>query len=210
VKPIGVLFIAGIVAAGAAEAADAPRLTITARPTIASPTTQVSLSGVLSTRRAGEFVSVEQKECGATGYRAVAGGQTTNGGFWAAQIPFVPSTSSLRARWKNVVSAPVVVRSRPSIRLERLPSRTAVRVKVGTGALGAGVPLRGRYVELQRRSADGRWARVARARLKISEFNGLFEVDFPLKRRGLLVRAYLSRASAAPCFLPGASALIRS
>ena len=100
--------------------------------------------GAISDPKAGELVTVLAKECGiATGFRAVAGAQTTASGAWT--VDYRPrSTTVLRAVWGSSKSPDVTVKQRAGVQLVSRPGRT-FRVSV----YGI-VPLDGKRVRIER------------------------------------------------------------
>ncbi|HSI98093.1 MAG TPA: hypothetical protein VK926_06990, partial [Gaiellaceae bacterium] len=46
---------------------------------------RLRFSGTISSRAAGEYVTVERRECGRSYFTSFAGTQTENGGFWQAE-----------------------------------------------------------------------------------------------------------------------------
>jgi hypothetical protein len=184
----------------AASGADRPTLTLSARET-----PNLELSGALSSGAAGESIVVEGSECKGFGYRIVAGASTSAGGAWlwrgAVQI-----RTTFRARWRDVVSNAVVVEHPIYVVLERRPGTRVFRA----GVFSRMQNMHGRIVELQRFApAQARWVRVQRARLTRGAGETSY-ADFRILRRGLLLRAFVPAASAAPCFRAGASRQIRS
>lgn len=171
-------------------------------------------SGTVSSGQAGELVELLGQDCGSKGSRVLIGTQTREGGRWQVENPehVAPyrtfswrSGISFRARSGEQLSNPVVLRLPASIGSAQVKGRRAWRVSVQSSAL---VKMAGKTVELQRR-IGGRWARFKSARLvhKASFTLGPYnnEAVFPVRERGLRLRAYLPRASALPCFLPAAT-----
>ncbi len=120
-------------------------VTLSARPAVAAADAPITLSGAISVPKAGELVTVQVKERGiATGFRAVAGAQTTATGAWT--VDYRPrSTTGLRAVWGSEQSSPdVTVKQRAGVQLVARPGRT-FRVSV----YGI-VPLDGKRVTIER------------------------------------------------------------
>lgn len=172
-------------------------------------------AGTVSSGAAGEEVEVVGQDCGGRGFRALALAETRPGGGWQVQNPEPAPTyrtwpwhsgMTFRARWEGRLSEPVVLRFPARIYAERVRGRRAWRVSVYESSL---VPMKGKVVELQRRT-EGGWARYRRGRLvhkpSLSRGAGNNEVTFQVAARGLTLRAFLPRASALPCFLPAATA----
>lgn len=192
--------LAALVAAVPATAAQAP--TIEAHPSTVGVVSQVALSGSAGSARAGRTVFVEAKECRSSFYRVVAATPTSAGGGWATSVS-AQVTTTYRARVGRAYSRPVVVRKRAVLTLSRLP--TGVFQVKGFGGAG----LIGRRVRIERLTAAG-WVLVQRARLRRSDIIGVVETTVRIRRRGLQLRAFLPLAESKPCFVAGASRIIRS
>jgi hypothetical protein len=178
--------------------------------------------GTISSRAGGEYVEILGRYCGATGDRLITGTQTRGGGAWRIENPnseppynwtAVYSGTTFRARWDRTYSEPYTWLLPAQPRVAKV-SGSRVWVAHVTPATPTGqVPLRGKTIELQR-SAAGGWVTIQRARLaykpslRWGSFN--YEARFRVLTRGLRLRAFLPAASAAPCYLPGASATFRS
>lgn len=178
--------------------------------------------GTVSSRQAGEYVEIVGRYCGASGDRLITGTQTRAGGAWRVTNPLeeFPWTSTavysgtvFRARWERTYSEPHTWLLPAQPRVARV-SGTRTWVAHVTPATPTGqVPLKGKTIELQRRTPGG-WVTIQRARLaykpslRWGAFN--YEARFRIPTRGLRLRVYLPQASAAPCYLPGASATFRS
>src|SRR5919201_1884957 len=76
----------------------------------------LTLSGVVSSQKAGEAVVVEMQECGKPTFTRLAAATTANGGAWSLAVK-PATTTTYQARWKSVSSAPVTVKARPRVRL---------------------------------------------------------------------------------------------
>jgi hypothetical protein len=164
---------------------------------------RVRFSGVVSSGRAGESVTVMEQRCGATFSTAMAGATTGPGGFWEAtpstyyqHAPLLPGT--FRARWKNHLSQPVAFRPPLQMFVRRKGSGRRFDVFVQAHAT-----LRGEFLELQR-LVGGQWKRVKYLRLGTS-----YRVSFAV-RRGWTVRVFAPPETAAPCYTAGATNTFRS
>jgi hypothetical protein len=192
--------VAALALAMPASAAQAP--TLEANPAVVGALGQVALSGTTGSGRAGQTVFVEAKECRASFYRVVAATTSGAGGGWATSAP-AQTTTTFRARVGRAYSRPAVVRRRAVLTLTRLPSGVfQVRAFSGTGIVG-------RRIRIERLTASG-WVLVQRVKLRQSDIFGLVEATFRIRRRGLQLRAFLPLASAKPCFVAGASNIVRS
>lgn len=93
-----------------------------------------TLFGSLPTTRMHEAVAIEAKECG-TGrqFQLVGGTSTLQGGAFGAELNEYPQrTTEYRARWRDGVSAPVLVYVRPRVDVQYTPG--VVHVQVWAGA----------------------------------------------------------------------------
>jgi hypothetical protein len=188
------------------------RVTIAARPSIVPASQRVTVFGSVESGQAGELVTVEAKECGATPafFRDVASATTNEGGGWSTDyMPRINTT--LRAVWKGTASEQVVVRQRAIVSLVRLPSRR-FRVQVGGRA-----QFWRKRVQIQRFERRlGTW-KIVRS-VVLTESGGYpgsgesvswaeFRARIP---RGSLIRAALPRSAARPCYVAGYSKLLQT
>jgi hypothetical protein len=161
------------------------------------------VSGQVSNGRAGELVVVLEEYCGRGSGRSVVAATTREGGAWQAEIspvarPDAAVAVSYRARWNNVLSAPVAFRGRFESVAGRRVGRVQ-RVTVVTPDVNP-VSLKGRAVVLQRR-VSGAWRRVGSARLAPHRTRFYtFAASFTVPRRGWALRALVPAKTAAPCF----------
>ena len=182
----------------------------------------VMFAGTVSNHGEGEVVDVLARDCGAATEHLVATARTTSGGaFQVEALISVPpqwfhgvySGSTFRARWEGSFSAPFTWRLAAKPQLARVSGTRRWVVHVVAATPSGPTGLNGRPVELQRQTARG-WVRVRSARLvrKASLRWGAFnyQATFTIPTRRLRLRAYVPEQSAAPCFLPGASAPWRS
>ena len=164
---------------------------------------RVRFSGVVSSGRPGEYVTVMEQRCGATFSTAMAAATTGPGGFWEAtpstyyqHAPLLPGT--FRARWNGRFSEPASFRP---------PLQMFVRRKGGGRRFDvfvqAHATLRGEFLELQR-LIGGQWKRVKYLRLGTA-----YRVSFAV-RRGWIVRVFAPPETAAPCYTAGATPTFRS
>lgn len=182
-------------------------ITLTVHPTIVRGDGVVSLAGAISEPKGGELVTVQGKECGiATGFRAVAGTQTTAAGGWT--VDYRPrSTTVLRAAWQSSTSSEVTVKQRMGVQLVARPGHT-YRVSV----FGI-VPLDGKRVTVERFDpGTGTWRRVQTVVVHSASYGEYAEktgvkIAVP---KGTTLRAVLPLAQSKPCYLAGYSPLIRA
>jgi hypothetical protein len=179
-------------------------------------------SGTVSSRAGGETVDVLGRDCGTNSDRLIAGTHSSPGGAWRVEMPpseppfnFVEvySGTAFRARWNGDYSAPILWRLPAQPRVARIGRTRTWVVHILPATPTGRVSLQNKPIELQRRSPGG-WVRVRGARLvrkadlEWGAFN--YQARFTVPTRGLRLRAYLPEQSAAPCYLPGASATWRS
>ena len=137
---------------------------------------QTALHGTVSSRQAGEQVTLLQAPHGATGYGPLAVVTTGAGGVFS--LPVTPTIlTAYTAQFRGVTSGEVRVQVRPKLTLT--PSgRNRFLARVTAAASFAG-----RYVYLQRKSPFGQWVSVVRYRLGAAS-GKLFT---PPRRRGVSV-----------------------
>lgn len=196
-----IIGVAAIAVTMPASAAQAP--TLEANPAIVGVLSQVALSGTTGSAKAGQTVFVQAKECRASFYRVVAATTSGAGGGWATSAP-AQMTTTFRARVGHAYSRPVVVRKRAVLALTKMPSGRIFLVRAYGGAA-----LNGRTIRIERHTASG-WVLVQRAKLRRSDIFGVVETTIRIRRTGLLLRAFAPLAAAKPCFVAGASKVIRS
>jgi hypothetical protein len=186
--------------------ADGAQVTIFALPSILNgPADQLALSGSIPSRKAGEIVTIQIKECRATWFRGVAAVRTRAGGSWSNELA-IPTTrpittASIRAVWRGEESAPATVRVRAPLTLRALAgSRTRFLVRAA--------PHWRKRVQIQRLdNRFGTWSTVTTVVLSESPGVARFTASFP---RGTSVRAVLPLAQVKPCFLAGTSRVVRT
>ncbi len=132
--------------------------------TLATPALRVvfgrglMLSGLVPVRRAGELVTLFAQTYGEGSPRSIATVLTAADGTWRFLAKPRIQTSYL-ASWNGSRSGASVVAVRPAVSLRRTATgRLATRV-VGARSFA------GRVVQLQRRSATGRWVTIKRVQL---------------------------------------------
>jgi hypothetical protein len=187
----------------------AEQVTIFARPAVLPAQTPVTtLYGSIESRKAGELVTIQAKDCGSNFFRVVDGATTEGDGGWSTQ--YTPGiNTTLRAVWNEKASNQVIVRQRPWVYLQR-ESRS--RFEVGAGSAprggmpgGAQASFWGKRVLVQRQDRrTGRWTTVREVKLRSGGTE--FRAAFP---GGSLVRAVLPLSQARPCFLSGVSFTLR-
>jgi hypothetical protein len=166
-------------------------------------------AGSISSRAANEYVAVLHQRCGSSGVgTSIVGTQTGEGGLWEATWGLTAGT--FRARWMDnagriATSDPVSYRAPVQFSLTRL-SGFRQRVSV-TGDQD----MKGRIIELQRLAA-GQWRLARRTRLvaDLGSYGRSSSATFVVRRRGLVLRAYVPAKSASPCYAATASDQWRS
>jgi hypothetical protein len=209
-----VLLVAVLVAAAVtvspapADAALAQDVSISVRQ-YRSPTSgafTLAFSGRIASGAAGESIFLLVKECGYDGFRVVEGTPTTAGGAWS--IDTVRVLGAWRARWNDRHSSPVTIRAPIHVSATRVPGRRAWKVAIPRYSGARVYDYQGRIVELQRRTAAGRWVLVRRAQLRAT-FTA-YEAVFQVPTRGLTLRVLVPARTASPCFTANSTAPWRS
>lgn len=185
------------------------RVTLLARPTVLRGERPATfLYGAIDSRREGEIVTIQARDCGLSSYTGVASARTTAGGSWNVELrPDIKT--SLRAVWKGAASPPVTIQRVPSVYLDQ---RGARQFEVGIVAKGQFW----RKKTLFQRKVGGRWVTLKTVVLTESgsqpgypyvytsaEFNAVVP-------KGSVVRAVLPLSQAKPCYLQGASDPVRT
>jgi hypothetical protein len=187
----------------------AERVTLFARPTVHDRNQLITLLGSVDSNRADEPITIEAKECGQTSFVEISGTHTNEGGGWTLQYAPV-ITTTLRAEWKGVRSAPVTIQDRAWVQIGRRP-----RNAQGYGfnvAVRAKLQFWKRHVIVQRFVRRvGRWTDVKKVVLTEtgaapgSTFvwsSADFRVQVP---KGTRIRAVFPLTQSRPCYLAGYS-----
>jgi plastocyanin len=167
----------------------------------------VTLSGTLSTQKAGENVDVLALQCGASAATKVATVQTTTNGAYSVVVQPLMNTS-YTVKVKNTASPATSVTVRPKLRLGKVaPHRYSLRVS-------AAASFAGKYASFQRYNGS-RWVAVRTVLLRANSTGVsptmLTTASFRSSTRaGVRVRAVLGQAQVGTCYLPGISNTIRS
>lgn len=209
-KILASMLVAGAALAAAATAAAPITVTLAASAAVVNYGKPVTLSGVLSTKRANQTIGVEATECGSTRAVKVATVKTVANG--AYSTPVTPAAATTyQATFKNVKSTAVAVAVRPVLQLTRL-ARGSYTAKVTVGkSLKDKAVLFQRYARLRKR-----WVQVKRV-LLTTEAPGptkptlidsaSFRAKVVLNAR---VRLLVSTVQAAPCYLSATSNVLRA
>jgi hypothetical protein len=209
-KILATTLTAGAALAAAATAAAPVTVTLTASATVVTYGKPVTLSGVLSNKRANQPIAIEATECGSTKAVKAATVRTTANGVYSTPVTPAAATT-YQATFKNVKSSTVAVTVRPVLQLTRV-ARGSFTAKVT-----AGRTLKGKAVLFQRYSTlRKRWIQVKRV-LLTTEAPGpakptvVDSASFRSKvARRTRVRLMISTAQAAPCFLSATSNVVRA
>jgi hypothetical protein len=183
-------------------------VTLFAQPRVAGWTEPVDLFGAVSSRKGGEIVRIQAKDCGSTFFAAEAQVRTRDGGGWSAQFSSGVN-SVVRAVWEGATSAPVSIGQRQSVVLEKERSGSGFRV-----GIAAKRSFWHKRVRLERRLAGQwkpvRWVVLTDSRSTSGAFSwteARFTVDLP---KGEFLRAVLPLSEARPCYLGGTSRTVRT
>ena len=192
--------IATLALAASAGAAGRPSVTITANTHISGGDEIVLLNGMVSSRKAGEPVTIEADDCGPLSWRPAYRVRTAANGGWASNGDTNINTR-YRARWKKAVSRVIRIDARPLVILRT----NGVGFSVDVLALDF---FNGRTAVLQRYDVEARkWRDVARTKLRrngsaaeLGRSSGTFRTGAHGK-----LRAVLPAKQAAPCYTTGFS-----
>jgi plastocyanin len=191
------------------EPAAPTTLTLFAQPDIAVYAGKVTLTGELSTRKAGENVVVLATPCGRSEATKAATLQTTSGGEYTVGLR--PGRNTVYTVQVGAIkSQPISVKVQPRLRLGRVGAhRYSLRVFSGRKFAGS-------YATFQRYDSNrGRWVFVKRVRLHSNSTNILPTVISSVAFRSAIsprarIRAILPQFQVGSCYLPGTSNVIRS
>jgi hypothetical protein len=207
-KILAAILTAGALAGAAAAATLATTLTLTATPATVAYGKAVALNGVLSTHRANQNVKVNATECGTTASKTLGTVKTNaTGAYTMAAIPTINTT--YQATQKNTKSPTVAVTVAPLVKLQRV-KRGSYTVSVTSA-----VDLKGKAILFQRYSRlKKRWVQVKRVLLTTTTGTKpalVSAVGFNARvAKGLRVRAAISKAQAAPCYVAATSNSLRA
>ena len=197
---VAAALVSGFTAAATAAPTQEITLQLSRSPDPVTKVERIFFRGAISTRAAGEQVTVMYQRCGFNFSTAIAGAFTQEGGVWEAAPSMAVASGIFRARWDNRLSSPVRYRAPAHVFFSRQRGRmfrVAVTAEAGLGA---------RFVALQC-LAGGRWVHLRRIRLGL---DGAYTAEFRVPRRGLTLRIFVPEATAAPCYTASASQTVRS
>ena len=204
-KTIPTLVLVAMCAAPAAAAP--PTLTLKAAPTVVAYGGSTTLTGVLSTKKAGQAIDIQGQDCGQNAFKKVATATTTTGGAFSWAVKPTLNTN-YQAKNKGATSPMVAVKVTPLLSLQKL---SLGKFKVSVTAAQSFV---GKYVVFQR-LRNTKWvtlkkvtlATVATTTAPTQVTSSTFKIKLPAKLR---VRSILPATQAATCYLPVKSKVIRS
>ena len=191
----------------APAAAAPPTVTLKAAPTTVTYGAATTLSGVLSTGRAGQSIDVLAQECGQTAFKKVATATTTTGGNFSVAVKPALNTN-YEAKQKGATSPIAGVKVSPLLAVKK--------VKLGkfTISVTAAQSFVGKFVVFQRLRSS-KWVSLKHVTLRsvVAGTNGAqvssstFRIKLPARLR---VRAVLPLTQAGSCYLAAKSKAIRS
>lgn len=168
-----------------------PSVSLAASAPIVVAGQTITLTGVVSSRRAGESVTVYHAPHGQTSLIQLAVVLTGSGGtFTYTTTPSI--LTSYEARWRNTMSAQVAVQVKPKVTFLPQGRRFYARV------LAPNASFAGRFVYLQRRSALGQW--VSLRKLVLGPRSGRI-FTLPRLRVTAVYRIFLTVNQAGPGYL---------
>lgn len=209
IRVVAAIVALAAVAAGSAAGGTSETVTLATRQAAVSEDQRATLFGTVDSGRAEEIVTIEAKNCGLSSFTEVRSARTEAGGSWSLEYwPGVNTT--LRAKWKGAVSAPIALGQRAWVNFIRSPAKGRFYVAVGGKA-----PVWRKRVLIQRRRS-GAWKTLRSVVLTEQHaFPGSggvstsarFTMSLP---RGTQLRAVLPLSQARPCYLAGVSDPLRT
>jgi plastocyanin len=166
----------------------------------------VTLSGAISSRQAGQSVTITVDPAGGEPARRIEV-DTTTGGEWSLRAqPRI--RTQYTARWRNSTSEPLTVHVRPRVSLRKVGRRAFAVVVVAAESFA------GRFVQIQRQRSRRSRALVTVTRVVLRR-NPRTETTaqrtFRLRvRRGFRMRAILPLSQAGPNYVSSRSNIIRA
>jgi hypothetical protein len=200
-KTLLTLLVCAAMPGAAAVSATAPPTLVTialSRPSVVYGNT-VKLSGAVSSRQAGENVTVLGLAYGDQSFTAIDTVTTVNGGKWSKTVKPAIETS-YRARYNQFTSQPVTVKVRPLISLELVSLANRTFSTTVTGARS----FQGKFVLVQRLTSDGTLT-LKKLRLNASS-SATFRVRLHPGRNRL--RIVMPSSQTAPGYIAGYSKVL--
>ena len=207
------LILATTIAAlcAAPVAAAPPSVTLKAAPTLVVYGGKTTLSGVLSTQKAGQSIDIQAQECGQNAFKKIASVMTTSGGAYSyAATPTM--NTNYQAKQKGATSPAVRVQVVPQLRLAKRPS--SARTRRFRVTLTSAQSFVGKYVVFQKRTSTS-WKTVKNITLtSVKTTTAPTQVtsrNFALRiKRHPKVRVILPATQAGTCYLASISNSVRS
>ena len=208
-KTLVAALLAGAALAAAAAAAPVT-LTLASSSQAVKYGSAVTLTGVLSTQKANQQITVQATDCGTTKPRNVARVKTVANGAYSA--PDSPTVGTVyQASNKAVKSNTVAVTVAPVVQIKRVARGSY------TATVTAGIDLKGKTVLFQRYSKlKKRWVQVKKIVLSASApgtkkptvvSSAAFKSKLAKRTR---VRLAISKKQAAPCYVAAVSNVVRA
>jgi hypothetical protein len=159
----------------------------------------VTLSGAVSSHKAGEPVTVMAEASGASSFSALATVNTGNAGKWSYLAKPTIETR-YEAEWKSATSQIVIEKVRPliTLKLVSLASRTF------STTVTAARPLTGKFVLVQRLTASG----THTLKKLVLDANSSATFHVRLHRGRNRLRVVMPTSQAAPGYISGASKVL--
>jgi plastocyanin len=186
-----------------------PGISLTAAPPTVAYGRSATLSGVVSSRAAGETVTIDAMECGKTAFTRIATITSAANGAWSS--PAKPALNTVyEARWKNTKSAQLTEKVTPMVSLKRIRAgRFSASVTAAQSFVGKHVVLQ-RYVRSRRA-----WKTVKRVTLRSAKAGTpptmITSAGFRARvARRTRLRLLLTQAQAGTCYAPARSASVRA
>ncbi len=171
-----------------------PDVTIGAALPIVTYGDSTSISGLVSSKQAGETVTVYSQPYGAVSQQLIATLLTGANGAWALTVTPALLTS-YQVHWKNTVSAAIMVAVKPHVAFTVGKRFAAVKVKAGRS-------MQGRKVYIQRFTRFHEWVKIRKV---ILGANSGARFRLRLAPGRYLLRAYVTVDQAGAGYLDGES-----
>ena len=150
--------------------------------------TAMTLSGTVSTKQAGESVTVQAQRFADAKFASLATVTTGSGGVWSYSTKPTIKTS-YQAQWKSATSSSATVGVKPLVTFHVITgNRFSTRV-------AAARSVSRRIVQFQRRSSLGQWVTVKQVRLNASS-TAIFRATLPKGTSSLRVAFSVNQAGA--------------
>jgi hypothetical protein len=193
------LVLLGTATATAVSSAAPPNVKIALSRPVVVYGASVTLSGAVSSHKAGEQVTVMAQASGASSFSALATVTTGNGGKWSYLAKPTIATQ-YEATWKSATSQVVTEKVRPriTVRLESLATRTFSTTATAARSFS------GKFVLVQRLTATG--PHTLKKLVLNASSSATFHVRLHQGRNRL--RAVMPTSQTAPGYISGASRVL--